>query len=100
PSTSIHTLSLHDALPICVRAPRREVPCAGLSSRVQRLAGRGGGARRRPGSVHPSLGGPPRVPRTVGLLHVAVPDHHEYRVRSRPDRKSTRLNSSHVASSY
>src|SRR5437870_10236093 len=62
--TVFSTLSLHDALPICVRP--------GLRGDVH-AADRGGRPARRDGD---------------GLLLL------------RPDRKSTRLNSSHVAISY
>src|SRR5207253_11172223 len=81
--TDIYTLSLHDALPICSRAPSREAQRAGLRAR------RGRGARARPGRV--------------GRSH--RPTHHGQRApalrsAAREDRKSTRLNSSHVAISY
>src|SRR3712207_9012011 len=76
-TTEIYTLSLHDALPIClrerpgdlVRVPRRAVRPAGAPL---------GGAAVRSGDVRP------HVPH---LLH-------------RRDRKSTRLNSSHANISY
>src|SRR3989442_11444709 len=78
-TTEIYTLSLHDALPISARAPGRSVSCErrwqsrrGRTRRVRR------GRLRAPGS----LAGRPRRTR---------------RVR---DRKSTRLNSSHVRISY
>src|SRR5256885_12580305 len=61
-TTEIYTLSLHDALPICVRARRRA---------------RSAAARRR------ECARPRCRPR-----------------RSRSDRKSTRLNSSHLVISY
>src|SRR5439155_11484385 len=69
-TTEIYTLSLHDALPICALRPRR---------------------RRSAQRVHPRRrGGRPR--RGVRPLRA---DH-----RAGGDRKSTRLNSSHVAISY
>src|SRR5438876_7123275 len=67
-----------------VRAAGPEIPSTGLPPRVQRPAGHGGGVGRRPRGVHPRVGRAPVVPATVGLLHVAVPNHHERRVRSRP----------------
>src|SRR5439155_24039844 len=77
-TTQIYTLSLHDSLPISVvvrrdrqRAPRDLV-------QVQReYADQGAGEREEPAAPNPGFGG-------GGLL----------------DRKSTRLNSSHVATSY
>src|SRR5690606_42052101 len=82
----IYTLSLHDALPIFPRGRR-------FSLRLSHRAGTGrstahrhwrrrGVGRRIPGRSHASL--PARVVRR----------------RSRRDRKSTRLNSSHVKISY
>src|SRR5262245_62935730 len=72
PSTAIYPLSLHDALPICGRSDRD--PLVSLSG----LGGSRGGPRRAPlgGRRSPALG-------------------------SRfADRKSTRLNSSHLGISY
>src|SRR5437870_13811237 len=70
PTTDIYTLSLHDALPICPVHERRS------ACRFQ-----------HPVSLDPGARG--RCIRGVelGLQH-------------QPDRKSTRLNSSHVAISY
>src|SRR5207249_11339887 len=70
--TAIYTLSLHDALPICHAAPR---VCPST---------RGGRPRR--GSARGGTAAP------------AHPGTRWHRVRS--DRKSTRLNSSHVSISY
>src|SRR3712207_7972171 len=74
-TTEIYTLSLHDALPICDRHVHRP--------------DRGAGDRRA---------GAPRAPRAVhdGVDRVD-PDGRE---AWRPDRKSTRLNSSHANISY
>src|SRR3712207_7147446 len=69
-TTEIYTLSLHDALPIW-----------GGGAGVR---GRAVPAHRADGRVHRAPAAPPRRP--VGL--------------SRPDRKSTRLNSSHANISY
>src|SRR5437870_8764327 len=70
--TELCTLSLHDALPICA-APARA------------LGGHPGRAARGSGSPFPDAGqGSAAPPRSSPL----------------PDRKSTRLNSSHVATSY
>src|SRR5699024_12058677 len=74
PATELHTLSLHDALPISPEAGRRGGSSeAGVES-VFRCRGRA----RAPGSGEAEV------------------------VRQRPgrDRKSTRLNSSHVSISY
>src|SRR2546430_8719848 len=72
-TTEIYTLSLHDALPIyvrCERDGRRPAPRGGLCRR--RGQGRGG----------------------------ARPPDAAAEARRRPDRKSTRLNSSHSQISY
>src|SRR5689334_23641293 len=72
-TTEIYTLSLHDALPIS-RGPRRATPSC-----------------RRSGS-RPAIRRPlPPLRRRRGLRS---------RHRARPDRKSTRLNSSHSSISY
>src|SRR5207249_10774586 len=81
--TAISTLSLHDALPICQR-PRRE-----LVGHLHRFG------------HHPHR-------HLHGVLHVQVAqgedqgshDHRRHPDVSRRDRKSTRLNSSHVSISY
>src|SRR5437870_10669527 len=71
-TTEIYTLSLHDALPICVFSKVAEQ--FRLAIKDQRLADR---LRQRPGRILVKLD-------ATGPL----------------DRKSTRLNSSHVAISY
>src|SRR3712207_7769539 len=74
-TTEIYTLSLHDALPICGHL----VPFRSAAARAPRRAGgavRPGGRRRSTRRVLPTRG------------------------RSRSDRKSTRLNSSHANISY
>src|SRR5439155_21291293 len=84
-TTEIYTLSLHDALPISRGVRRHPPPFRGEG----RGAGRAGGRRLRP-----SPRGDPRhaARRTRGFPARAA--------RSVADRKSTRLNSSHVAISY
>ena len=69
-TTEIYTLSLHDALPICPFFPSR---LANSNSRPSRNRGRTWISRRR-------------------LIFV--------RKKKRADRKSTRLNSSHLVTSY
>src|SRR5437660_2274320 len=75
-TTTTYTLSLHDALPILLVAGQVEAACRGRAGR--RVAD--GGRRAEPG---------------IGGMEVA-----ELRIRDRADRKSTRLNSNHVAISY
>src|SRR3712207_8802661 len=76
-----YTLPLHDALPICGRRlPRRRRP-AGERRGGGRAAERGEGPARR---------GAPRGRGRAG----------DARRPARPDRKSTRLNSSHANISY
>src|SRR3712207_7169590 len=77
-TTEIYTLSLHDALPICLQGRRAE---------DQGAPGSDVGAPRRP--VRPPLV-PRRGPAPRGA---AARD-------ARADRKSTRLNSSHANISY
>src|SRR5256885_9279910 len=72
-TTEIYTLSLHDALPIFRRVPRVAVAAEDPRCRVLRPA---------PASVDPEL------------------DALRRRVLGRRDRKSTRLNSSHLVISY
>src|SRR5690606_39322308 len=83
PTPSTHPPSLHDALPICLPpgpTPRPTRPWARVHVPVPGQDGAGGPARGHPD--HPAAGG----------------DHQGQ--RDRPDRKSTRLNSSHVKISY
>src|SRR5690606_41059958 len=83
----LYTLSLHDALPIWLRQfqPRPDV----RASRTE--PGDGGG---RPGACV----------RVVARARIALPAHpraeHPLRGAAAGDRKSTRLNSSHVKISY
>src|SRR5690349_23132663 len=77
-TTEIYTLSLHDALPISEQLQR---PCRSLL--------RPGRHRRSRGRL--SHRGPPRHPQ---------PGDHGTELRQEGDRKSTRLNSSHVEISY
>src|SRR5690606_40323130 len=80
-TTGISTLSLHDALPICVPRSPPTWRCCGEQGVVHRDDGRGPGRRaRRDLRVRADR-------RTAGR-------------GSRGDRKSTRLNSSHVKISY
>src|SRR5690349_22171123 len=80
--TAIYTLSLHDALPIS-----RSAPAAGRSRRGGRGLGPPAHLVRRADRRGPAGQRPPR------RLH----RHHR---RTGRDRKSTRLNSSHVEISY
>src|SRR3712207_9505380 len=75
-TTEIYTLSLHDALPICLR-PRQRTEAPGLHRRGGR-----------------ALGGGPPPPGLRRRLRERI-----RRSRDR-DRKSTRLNSSHANISY
>src|SRR5688500_19969651 len=81
---SIHALSLHDALPIfpCrARGVRAGRHARGLGKRAPGREAAGGGARSKIASPH------------------AAPDRNR-RVLPGADRKSTRLNSSHLVISY
>src|SRR5439155_26088144 len=92
-TTSLYTLSLHDALPIYSHrshdvALRRG---ADRTHRPSRRVCRGDlPCRHRIGAAWPD-------PRFVGARHVALADP---TAQTKRDRKSTRLNSSHVAISY
>src|SRR5437870_9698954 len=79
-TTCIYTLSLHDALPICPRS--RD------DARIRAAGGRPGTRRAVPGGH--------RVHAPSAASAVRERD----RRRDPGDRKSTRLNSSHVATSY
>src|SRR5207302_7278890 len=92
PTTHAYTLSLHDALPIS----RSHVPCSRISTKCRvshtgkpRLSRRSA-SRTRP--LLPRSVSDQRFP-TCGWKSDAVP-------ASPRDRKSTRLNSSHVKISY
>src|SRR5207302_9761004 len=90
--TQIYTLSLHDALPI-----------SGTSPRGWTRAGEGGGSfRRRVGSA--SAGSSPPADHATRappqLIPGARPVSGNDEADDRRDRKSTRLNSSHVKISY
>src|SRR5690606_41954215 len=93
-ATEIYTLSLHDALPICwanAWAIERAAPVS-LRSGVQRVAHRLLG-----GAIEGLAGGGFSPFREAGQFVVAqLP----IDVRQGIDRKSTRLNSSHVKISY
>src|SRR5207253_7152397 len=96
--TTTHTLPLHDALPISPherrRTDRRHVPftCGQLASmpRLRRSASRGE-ARGTPASSTPPLAG------SRAQCPCPCPCPCSRRRSFSPDRKSTRLNSSHVA---
>src|SRR5690606_40060147 len=76
PATEIYTLSLHDALPISRSpSPPAQGPRRGTAARAR---GRENGKRPSPASARRSASQP----------------------AARRDRKSTRLNSSHVKNSY
>src|SRR5437868_11974321 len=77
PTPEIYTLSLHDALPICHRKPGCRLVCCLDALLPQDLLQPDGLAV----SVHANW-------------------HQGKRRGSKPDRKSTRLNSSHVSISY
>src|SRR3712207_7355844 len=78
-TTEIYTLSLHDALPICATPAR--TPCTTRPpGRSSTSAGTSSTARRRP---------------TTASSEPSDPD-----PSADPDRKSTRLNSSHANISY
>src|SRR5439155_25066251 len=81
PTTHLYTLSLHDALPIF---PRNR---------------HGDDVRVRVG-VHDRHHGNAELVRLVDRDALLLRVHHEQRPRQAADRKSTRLNSSHVAISY
>src|SRR5690554_7302484 len=81
PTPEIYTLSLHDALPISHRGGRPDEEGCG-----------GSVARDRGDSIQPAR--PARRPR------LAMDPRHSRRAGMVPDRKSTRLNSSHVRISY
>src|SRR5207253_5859200 len=91
----LYTLSLHDALPICARPLRRValVERGGQELRAHHL--RDAGAAVVPQGRHAGA----RESRVASLDRTRVPDAARSR-KAHADRKSTRLNSSHVAISY
>src|SRR5207249_10096534 len=97
PPTRTSTLSLHDALPICVR-PRQE-----LLAERERIRGEGAhdlavGTRSRDRVVDHGDDAAPALPGALG--HELLDPIGESRHGGGRDRKSTRLNSSHVSISY
>src|SRR3712207_8104587 len=82
-TTEIYTLSLHDALPICHPISQRSRPR--LREHRGRARGAGGDMTSGPSSSH-------RFSELWGRRH--------RQEELRPDRKSTRLNSSHANISY
>src|SRR5699024_12487994 len=88
-SSEIYTLSLHDALPICLRGLRR------LRQEIVLRVGVAQGNRIRP----QARDRPVQLQQGLQLHHRLLPQLCHHRGR-RADRKSTRLNSSHVSISY
>src|SRR5207249_8557756 len=92
PPSVLHTLSLHDALPIfAARVPSgvRRIDSPGAERELRRTAGARHGRRRGRVSAGPIHEREPTVgPEQEDLADVLA------------DRKSTRLNSSHVSISY
>src|SRR5439155_11042684 len=89
-TTEIYTLSLHDALPISAAERGRPAARARSGAPVQARVG---------GSCPASSGGPGWTRRSWGWPEAAAGSRRALG-RSGRDRKSTRLNSSHVAISY
>src|SRR5439155_21623510 len=97
PTASLYTLSLHDALPI---SGQREA--GGGAGHLDHVVDDLGTRAAVEGEARPSEGGADQ--RDVGAAgHAgagAQDEVRERRARGIGDRKSTRLNSSHVANSY
>src|SRR5690606_41839795 len=96
PTTALYTLSLHDALPISRSSRRGSRP---------RSACRGQGPDRealRRGRVpgYPVQEARPQDVRHRGLSVILVRTEYSSGFQAQGDRKSTRLNSSHVKISY
>src|SRR5690606_39711603 len=88
-TTVSYTLSLHDALPICVRrAVRKSVLRAEGRRHVREVPDLEGGRRVRHGTLR------------TGEPGVRRQEVRQTPAEGRGDRKSTRLNSSHVKISY
>src|SRR5207249_8255337 len=94
-TTKIYPLSLHDALPISLPCNRPE-PGLGAASRVRGIARHPPRQRPTRGWVGTALWSP-RRPAPVCPRRSDRPPRPP---RARVDRKSTRLNSSHVSISY
>src|SRR5690606_41615601 len=90
-TTEVSSLSLHDALPISLKVRRRDI-----DQRLLPLAGKGGadGAEPQHGTCRPfaHLG--------IVLEHMIAELSDDRTGIAQRDRKSTRLNSSHVKISY
>src|SRR5690606_42154882 len=92
-SPKIYELSLHDALPIS--RPRVHVGAAAIDDHARRAAGRELPLDEPAGRAQHGVRGGPAI-LCFGLRHLPA----EANVQDRADRKSTRLNSSHVKISY
>src|SRR5207249_10293770 len=99
PTAEVSPLSLHDALPICAFETRLAGQAAGVEAEAEaaRRAGRTLGGRGGAHRVHGAGGG-----RAPGRGGAACPGARgvSSRAPGSRDRKSTRLNSSHVSISY
>src|SRR5688572_31565057 len=96
PTTSILTLSLHDALPILILAARRHRVEPGRRRRLR--AQQSLGAHEVQGDE--SSPGVERHPAAANQMVQPDGDGHEALIAGEADRKSTRLNSSHSQISY
>src|SRR5690606_41899976 len=94
PPPPLSSLSLHDALPICPAEIGEELRPATERQRVQPLA-RGQVAQRDVGAQRGA-----HRRRVERLNACRKPARHSFDRRRLQDRKSTRLNSSHVKISY
>src|SRR5690606_39803297 len=92
--TALYTLSLHDALPICM------LEVTGVDLRLNTPATVANLLAGGYDEVVVATGVRPRVPDIPGIDHPKVLTYAELVREEKPDRKSTRLNSSHVKISY
>src|SRR5207253_11002216 len=94
PSTELYTLSLHDALPISPAKRDRSPAAPGDGSSCS------GGTRSKQAFIRSPNSDRYRARPVLPLVSNATALRCSGRMRRTEDRKSTRLNSSHVAISY
>src|SRR5204863_6653624 len=100
PSLDLYTLSLHDALPISLILSFLESGPAERERRERHRRVRILADDEGPVVHQPRTAQLPEPDRQVGHSHIEEPLPGRNRVRLQEDRKSTRLNSSHVEISY
>src|SRR5690606_40944767 len=96
-TTCIHTISLHDALPICASLHVGAGPARAVAPGARQHRGQ---PRALSGRQAVRIAAEETARRRLGAVHAVAEFGHVGIDLQDPDRKSTRLNSSHVKISY